>query len=96
MRVWERFCSHTRIFLLEAVNFRSNALSCFEASVAMQKQADAFRGHCFNLLVTAKTCAPAITRRKDTGYSPASFLRGFQLALFPLESLEHLLWGGHQ
>jgi hypothetical protein len=29
--------------------------------------ADAFRGHGFSLLVTAKTCAPAVTRRKDTG-----------------------------
>jgi len=26
------------------INFRSNALSCFEAGVAMQKQTDAFRG----------------------------------------------------
>ena len=26
------------------VDFRFNALPCFEASVAMQKQADAFRG----------------------------------------------------
>jgi len=39
---------------------------------------DAFRGHGFSLLVTAKTCAPAVTRRKDIGrmtVRPISFQR---------------------
>ena len=47
------------------VNFRYNALPCFEASVAMQKQTDAFRGHGLSLLDEQKTTAPAVTRRKQ-------------------------------
>ena len=39
-----------------------------------------------------ETCAPAVTRRKDTGYWPASFLRGFQLVLIPLERLGPWVW----
>jgi len=47
------------------VDFRFNALSCFEASVAMQKQADAFRGACGKPPRREnKINAPAVTRRK--------------------------------
>jgi len=55
----------------------------------------AFRGLGFSLLVTAKTCAPAVTRRKDTGSWPASFLRGLQFKLFPQESSWQSLLGVH-
>ena len=51
-------------------------------SLLISATVDAFRGHGFSLLVTAKTFAPAVTRRKDTGSWPASFLRGLQLMLF--------------
>jgi len=43
-----------------AVDFRFSAFSCFEASVAMQKQADAFRGQSVSLAWTS--CAPGRKR----------------------------------
>jgi len=43
----------------------------------MQLPTDAFRGHGFSLLVASKTCAPAVTRRKDTGYCQHLFCGAF-------------------
>ncbi|HSO56632.1 MAG TPA: hypothetical protein VLQ66_00215, partial [Paenisporosarcina sp.] len=53
------------------------------SSLLISATVDAFRGHGFSLLVT-KTCAPAVTRRKETGYWPVSFLWGLQLMHLPL------------
>ena len=64
------------------------------SSLLISATVDAFRGHGFSLLVTAKTCAPAVTRRKDTGSWQVSFLRGLQLMHLPLRfrCKKHLLF----
>ncbi len=49
---------------------------------------DAFDGHFFNLLVAAKICSCGYSSQRHwpNRVWPVSFLRGFQLALYPPES----------